>query len=274
MQNPHELGVPHNSWRPHQYETYLPLNSLWCIISLAFCNGLRKSPFWCDFHGLGDVTRVAEAVEITSERGFLVYQQVLPNLGLEINEGFGHWLSGFVDGEGSFMLNPKIRRKTLWNGNEYTWREYGVLFTLGLRLDDLPTLTEIRRQLRCGHIEIMAQRGTSRPSARFRVSNCDDLFHIIVPFFERFPLRAKKRGDFEIWKEGVKIAYRSKHSRFPRNKRNQRVTRDQWEEHLDLARQIKAHRRYDASRDLIDLPLRPRERDKLERILSQESITC
>jgi LAGLIDADG endonuclease len=43
------------------------------------------------------------------------------------------------------------------------------------------------------------------PQRRYYASRTKDLFSVVIPFFEAFPLRAKKHNDFLIWKEGVAL---------------------------------------------------------------------
>ena len=42
------------------------------------------------------------------------------------------------------------------------------------------------------------------------MNKIDDLRGKILPFFEKHPLHAKKKNDFELWREAVDIFYRNK----------------------------------------------------------------
>lgn len=70
-------------------------------------------------------------------------------------------------------------------------------------------LETIRSYLQCGNIYISKRThndGCSRkPTAIFHISGMNDLASVIVPHFDKYSLRAKKAGDFKIWKEGVAI---------------------------------------------------------------------
>jgi len=118
---------------------------------------------------------------------------------------FGHWLSGFVDGEGMFLLK--------W----HTCRDYQIPvagFEIHLRLDDRSILEEIRDFLGVGTFYDRPERihgpekTRSKPQLCYRVNITKHLAKVVVPNFERYPLRAKKRNDFAIWKQGVALLYR------------------------------------------------------------------
>lgn len=113
-----------------------------------------------------------------------------------IDPGFAGWFSGFVDGEGCFH----VHKKTV-NGCE----TYDCQFSLSLRADDKPILEESRRQL--GGIGSIADRperkdGGGKPQARWCVSSKADC-QILREVLRAFPLRAKKRRDFELWSDAL-----------------------------------------------------------------------
>ncbi len=113
-------------------------------------------------------------------------------------DAFGHWLSGFTDGEGCFYLGAEVRRS---RRTPVAW------LSLSLRADDAAILEAIRDYLGCGKIT-GRPRSTSRPQTELRIIRTSDLMLRVVPHFERYPLRAKKARDFVIWKEAVTLFYR------------------------------------------------------------------
>lgn len=118
-------------------------------------------------------------------------------------DAFGMWLSGFVDGEGCFQIN---RRKHSIAPCGFVWV---VLFSLGLRADDIGILYEIQRFWGNGSIEIAKREFLgfdAKPSAIYRVFSLKAHREILVPHFLRYPLRAKKARDFEVWREAVRFA--------------------------------------------------------------------
>jgi hypothetical protein len=105
-----------------------------------------------------------------------------------MDDGFGHWFAGFTDGEGCFFIG------------QYTPR-----FTLGLRADDWQVLEYTRQQLGIGMLRRRPGTKKSKPSAVFEVWRPQEQL-VLVDLFERFPLRAKKRHQFEVWCTAVREA--------------------------------------------------------------------
>lgn len=122
-------------------------------------------------------------------------------------DDFGHWLSGFVDGEGCFELQYAIY------GDQRNREHFHGRFILCLRRDDLAILETIQSYLGCGTINtrgitaIMRAKGRDKPQAILRIERASDLHDVLVPHFEKHPLRAKKQRDFSVWKAGVEILY-------------------------------------------------------------------
>lgn len=111
----------------------------------------------------------------------------------ELDDAFGNWFAGFTDGEGHFQIAKRLRKKTRAN--------YGCRFRIGLRDDDKAILEEIHRTLGIGTISANPRRSKreGQPQTRFCVNAIEDCVEL-VKLFNRYPLRAKKQQDFEIWK--------------------------------------------------------------------------
>jgi MarR family transcriptional regulator, transcriptional regulator for hemolysin len=108
-----------------------------------------------------------------------------------LGESDGHALAGFLDGEGSFAISPNNRG-----------RNWACGMSVALRLDDGDILTDLCRCTGLGRIFCVRARRTSRPQALWTVASkreCAELVRIL----RRFPLRARKRRDFEIWARAV-----------------------------------------------------------------------
>ena len=131
---------------------------------------------------------------------------------------FGNWLSGFVDGEGCFyapMITQHNKRKNI-KGIAYV-RDYEVprvTFSIILRIDDEQILQKIKQFLQCGGIYYSYSNGIE--AIQYSVIKHCDVALKIVPHFEKYPLRAKKRKDFETWKKIVMGIHNKKGGRYSR----------------------------------------------------------
>ena len=112
-----------------------------------------------------------------------------------MDDGFGHWFAGFTDGEGCFFIS----------------RQDIPRFSLGLRADDWQVLEYARAQLGIGIVRRHnASPGSNqKPSAVFEVWRSAEQMRL-VELFTRFPLRAKKRHQFEVWSDAVREATRGR----------------------------------------------------------------
>ena len=108
----------------------------------------------------------------------------------DYDDSFGHWLAGFTDGEGNFSCITG----------------HGQCFRINLREDDKPILEEMRLRLGCGRIYFLKKTqydSCRRDQYQFSVACMVDLVNIIIPFFDKYPLRAKKRFDYLQWRENI-----------------------------------------------------------------------
>lgn len=116
-----------------------------------------------------------------------------------MNDAFGNWLAGFVDGEGCFSLNacgPLTLAGT---------RAIKCSLTVSLRADDLPILEEARELTGCGTVRTADYSGgvpNHWPRAVWVVCDRQGSSRI-CDLFDRYPLRAKKARDYALWREAV-----------------------------------------------------------------------
>ena len=112
---------------------------------------------------------------------------------------WGSWFAGFTENYGRFSIDKE-------NGDNPR-DNYRCKFELSCHPADRQTLKEIRHKLGLGDIidEPVsieeAQKGQFRPRLEVTlISECTE----IVQVFESYPLRTRKRGTFDIWKQAVK----------------------------------------------------------------------
>jgi len=134
---------------------------------------------------------------------------------LQVNDSFLHWLAGFVDGEGSFLIKRSIRQiKPPYRSITVA---LGVDFNISLRADDKPVLDLIRNTLNFGRVIYIPKAkyryngsfNSSKDQYMFRTAKIDDCVKL-VQIFDSFPLLSKKARDFTTWKEAV--LFISKHN--------------------------------------------------------------
>lgn len=112
-----------------------------------------------------------------------------------------NWITGFVDGEGCFMVNI-IESKN----SKIKWY---ILpgFEIKLHVRDTDLLREIKSYFKeVGSIWSYKDNGVI-----FRVNKLDHITSVIVPHFDKYPLITKKRGDFLLFKSIIELMNKSEH---------------------------------------------------------------
>jgi hypothetical protein len=107
---------------------------------------------------------------------------------------FGHWLAGFLDGEGCFFLKVVNRRQC----GAYLQAHCAV----SLRADDRGILEEIATVTGLGRVVDQKRHGSHSKMAAWIVESKADRF-ALIELLDEFPLRAKKRRDYALWREAL-----------------------------------------------------------------------
>jgi len=128
-------------------------------------------------------------------------QQERPSLSTwldRIPDDLGHWISGFVDGEGSF--NVPIRRG---HDRGLPWR-VALSFNVSQLGRELPEL-----------LKLTFGAGTVRDRGDgvhyYEVTRPRELVERIFPFFDRFLLRSPKRVDLMVFQEITQLVLTGRH---------------------------------------------------------------
>ena len=100
------------------------------------------------------------------------------------------YIVGFVDGEGSFNISFKVR-------NDYT-NGIQVYPSFNISQKEKNILVWIQNQFGCGTI-----RNRGDGVYYYEVHNLKDLKNEIVPFFEKYRLKTKKKKAFEIFSNTI-----------------------------------------------------------------------
>lgn len=104
---------------------------------------------------------------------------------------FGFWLAGFIDGEGCFNCQPKSK----------TLNAVHTSMVVGLRADDFLILESCRDKTDLGALQYIQQRDQIGRWCWVVASKPD--CQSLVAILDRYPLRSKKRRDYEIWRKIV-----------------------------------------------------------------------
>ena len=108
------------------------------------------------------------------------------------------YIVGLTDGEGCFYVNVRPPDK------RYQRSKTGIEthFYIKLRKDDLPLLKKIKNFFRCGAIYFQKEKRKNHSSCyRFEINSQSDIHKVLIPFFDKHPLRSKKKKNYDIFRK-------------------------------------------------------------------------
>ena len=111
------------------------------------------------------------------------------------------YISGFADGEGSFLVSFQIRAKMS------TGIEVRPSFTISQHIRNKEILFQICEYFGCGGIRF----NKSDQTYKYEVRSLKELSRKIIPHFNKFPLRTSKTNDFDKLKIICDLMKYSKH---------------------------------------------------------------
>lgn len=118
---------------------------------------------------------------------------------MDMDPEFGHWLAGFIDGEGCFTIG---RYKDVRCGSV----GYNCRMALAVREDDRPLLEEIQRCVGFGYLRrrVPTRRmvPNAKPTVQWGVQTKNGCL-TLVELLDVYPLRSKKARDYAVWREAV-----------------------------------------------------------------------
>ncbi len=117
-----------------------------------------------------------------------------------------YYLVGLVDGEGCFSVTFNKHK-----GNRLL--EVRLIFEIELREDDKEILERVRETLQCGNIYHLEYEKYSKwkPHYKYKVSNIKDITEQVIPFFQKFPLQAKKKYSFDLFYQVAQLMLKKQH---------------------------------------------------------------
>ncbi len=177
---------------------------------------------------------------------------------------FGNFVSGFTAGEGSFVLRLTLNKKRGWSSPT-------AIFTILLRRDDREILDMIQSYFGVGKVYLVKKsegdRKDTKPKSCYYVGRIVDLYSVIVPHFDQYPLFAKKRRDFLIWRQAVELLYRvtRKKRRWRGNHRGGMLpvwSPEERSEFDEISSKLKGIRLYESTFDPSNMAVTPKKPPK------------
>ena len=112
-----------------------------------------------------------------------------------------NWITGFSDGESSFSVSfsEKQESKSGW--------QIVPSFAIELKNTDIALLYRIQEYFGVGKVQVIEKKG----HALFVVNSIKDLYNVIIPHFDKYPLLTIKRVNFLLFKEIIFLMNDKKH---------------------------------------------------------------
>ena len=122
------------------------------------------------------------------------------NTSLAHTQKINPWfITGFTDGEGNFLISVTKNNKSSIGF------KVALFFSIGIHVKDKSLLQKIRNLLSVGTIYKLGEQ-----SIQLKVFSVKDL-NIIINHFDKFPLKTKKRSEYELWKQVFNIIKNKEH---------------------------------------------------------------
>ena len=101
-----------------------------------------------------------------------------------------HWISGFVNGEGTFDLK-------IYKSKTITGYAVQLRFRIPQHERDTYLIEVLKKYFDSGQIE----KHTQFPAVTLVIVKFSDIIEKIIPFFDKYPLIGTKQKDFKLWCE-------------------------------------------------------------------------
>lgn len=111
-----------------------------------------------------------------------------------------YWVSGFVDGEGTFYVG--INKNSEMSVGYQVFPEFRIV----QHKKDIQLLHGLKSFFSCGVV-----RKNHGDRYEFRVRSIENLYSVIIPFFEKHSLHTRKKFDFLKFRKVVRMMKDGKH---------------------------------------------------------------
>ena len=117
-----------------------------------------------------------------------------------------HYVVGFIDGEGSFSVSVN-KHRTMKSGIEVKPE-----FEIELRADDREILERVMETIGCGILyDCSYERYGWFPHVKYKITSTKDMEKYLFPFLDRYPLQAKKRQVYKLFRTIILLMRSGEH---------------------------------------------------------------
>ncbi len=126
------------------------------------------------------------------------------------------WILGFVDGEGCFSVGfvkqPDRKEATRIRRGYTTGYQIAPEFSVMQGERSIKNLKKLKSFFGVGAVYINRRHDNHKEDLfRYHVSRREDLLNVIIPFFEKYPLRTAKKNDFCLFAKCIRLMQKGKH---------------------------------------------------------------
>jgi hypothetical protein len=116
------------------------------------------------------------------------------------------WITGFVDGEGCFSIHFVRQAERLGRRGYRTGYQVAHEFAVTQGARSVKCLRLLKRHFGVGQVYLNRRHDNHKEDLyRFSVVRRNNLMKVIIPFFEKYPLRTSKLNDFTKFAECVRL---------------------------------------------------------------------
>jgi len=117
---------------------------------------------------------------------------------LDVSDRFGNWFAGLFDGKG--CLTARVQ-----DSDTYTTLSFAA--RIALRDDSREVISHVQHHLGGNvHRDSVGYDG-SMDQLKWRMSSISDVCETLIPLFDQYDLRSKRKHEYEIWREGAVECY-------------------------------------------------------------------
>lgn len=120
------------------------------------------------------------------------------------------WMTGFIDGEGSFSLTVKDK------GEEK--KSFQPSLSVSQHVKNTQLFEQFKEFFNCGNLYAKKASNGEYKEIQYQISSNKQIKENVLPHFEKYPLISFKKKVYEVWSESIKLL-----SNEPSNERNEKL---------------------------------------------------